>query len=384
MKIAFVVHGRFMAFDIASALRERGHDVTVYTNYPKFAATRWGLRKEDVRSFRVNGLLFRLLIQRHNERIEEWLHRSFGRWAARRVAGRDWDAVYTWSGVSLELLKKPRAGRTYLVRGSAHIRTQAELLMEEEIRTNSALPKPAAWRITREEAEYRSADQIIVLSSFALDTFIQQGFKREQLFLLPMGGRMDWFKSTPAEVAARIARLKAGDPLRVLFVGSLALQKGLHDLARVIMSLDSSHYHFRLVGTIDPDAAAIISEIDGRAEILPRQKEQELRAIYRWGDVFIFPTIQDGYALVLKQAQLSGLPLLVSTNCAGPDLVREGATGWVLPIRRPDAYASRLRWMHSNRSEVASMVENIGRQSDSRSWSDVASDLEQAHRDSVS
>ena len=50
MKIAVVVHGRFFAFELARALLARGHDVTVFTNYPRWAAARFGLPPARVRA----------------------------------------------------------------------------------------------------------------------------------------------------------------------------------------------------------------------------------------------------------------------------------------------------------------------------------------------
>ena len=58
MKIAIVVHGRFHAFDLARELSPR-HDVTVFTNYPKWAARRFGLVPDQVRSFWPHGIASR-------------------------------------------------------------------------------------------------------------------------------------------------------------------------------------------------------------------------------------------------------------------------------------------------------------------------------------
>jgi glycosyltransferase involved in cell wall biosynthesis len=80
--------------------------------------------------------------------------------------------------------------------------------------------------------------------------------------------------------------------------------------------------------------------------------------------------------LVLAQAAASGLPILTTTNCAGPDLIREGKTGWVLPIRSPEAFIERLRWCDSHREELAAMVRRIYTEFKPRDWADVAADFE--------
>lgn len=61
MKIAIVVHGRFDAFDLARALIARGHDVTLFTNYPGWAVEPFGISKMYVRSFVLHGVGVRVL-----------------------------------------------------------------------------------------------------------------------------------------------------------------------------------------------------------------------------------------------------------------------------------------------------------------------------------
>src|SRR5688500_8529662 len=81
LKIAIVVHGRFHAFNLARALLERGHEVTLFTNYPKWAVERFHFPAERVRSFWVHGVLTRAaeMLQRKNvlRRGDEWSHPMF-------------------------------------------------------------------------------------------------------------------------------------------------------------------------------------------------------------------------------------------------------------------------------------------------------------------
>ena len=116
MKIAIVVHGRFHAFDLARALLERGHEVTIFTNYPKWAVDRFGISHDRVQSFWAHGIFSRLsmsLAQKVSIPYPEaWLHRLLGRWAAREVAKESWDVIHCWSGVSEEILPALEGSRS--------------------------------------------------------------------------------------------------------------------------------------------------------------------------------------------------------------------------------------------------------------------------------
>jgi len=382
MKIAIVVHGRFHAFDLARALVARGHDVTLFTNYPAWAAERFGFPKERVRSFWSHGVLSRANWWLHDKvrfpYFEAALHRMFGRWAAAELGRERWDVIHHWSGVAEEALcADRRAGALHLLmRGSSHIRTQRRLLEEEERRVGVSLDKPSPWMIAREEREYALADYIVVLSTFAYESFVAQGVPREKLRLLPLGANLEQFRPPPAVVEQRCRRIEAGEPLRVLYVGALSFQKGFWDLVAMVRRLDGQAFRFRFVGPRTREVEDVVGELSRRVELLPKRPQGRLPEVYAGGDVFVFPTIQDGYAVVLAQAAASALPILTTTNCSGPDLVREGENGWVLPIRSAEAFVERLRWCDAHRRELAAMVRRIYQEFQPRTWDEVAEDFE--------
>jgi glycosyltransferase involved in cell wall biosynthesis len=381
MKIAIAVHGRFHAFDLARELSRR-HDVTVLTNYPKWAARRFGLAPAQVRSLWLHGIASRVAWWlRENLSIpypEAMLHRWFGRWAATRIAKKQWDVVHSFSGISEEILHatSSHTALRMMARGSAHIRTQARLLEEEELRTGTKLDRPSRWIIAREEREYALADRILVLSRFAWDSFSAEGVNPGKLTLLPLGARLEHFRPPVEVVEARCARVLSDAPLRVLFVSTLCFRKGMLDMASILNNPGNRRFQFRFVGPVSNEARTLVRSLTPLAEFVPKQPQHELPASYAWGDLFVFPTIEDGYAVVLAQAAAAALPILTSPNCCGPDLIREGQSGWVLPIRDPQAFIERLHWCDSHREELAAMVRRIYHQFQPRTWADVASDFE--------
>src|SRR5579885_1711337 len=188
MKIAIVVPGRFHAFAMARALIERGHEIKVFTTYPGWAGRRFGLDPRFLRSFWPLGIL-----DRAAARMDLWpkmaafLITAFGKWAARQVSRESWHIVHAFSGVGEEVIRASRGQtRHLLLRASAHIRTQAEILRQEADRTGEAVAQPSPWIIEREEREYAAADYIVVVSRFAYDSFIRQGVPAKKLLMLPL------------------------------------------------------------------------------------------------------------------------------------------------------------------------------------------------------
>jgi glycosyltransferase involved in cell wall biosynthesis len=162
--------------------------------------------------------------------------------------------------------------------------------------------------------------------------------------------------------------------LRVLTVGTFSLRKGAFDYVKIASTM-KERCQFRFVGAVETDAAGLREQAGGSIEFRPKRPQYALPSEYEWADLFLFPTLEDGYAVVLAQAQAAGLPIFATTNCAAPDLVVQGETGWVLPIRRPDLFIERLRWYDQRREELAAMAKTVYDAYRMRDWSDVARDF---------
>jgi glycosyltransferase involved in cell wall biosynthesis len=133
---------------------------------------------------------------------------------------------------------------------------------------------------------------------------------------------------------------------------------------------------FRWIGVMTGEVRNLAAGLPPSAETKPHQPQASLPEAYAEADLFLMPTVEDGFGMVLTQAYANSLPLVTTTNCAGPDLVQEGKTGWVLPIRNAEAFIDRLVWCDTHREQLAQMVRDIGRVFRPRDWSDVAADFE--------
>jgi glycosyltransferase involved in cell wall biosynthesis len=121
-----------------------------------------------------------------------------------------------------------------------------------------------------------------------------------------------------------------------------------------------------------PETETLAADAGPNVTMLGKREQRALPELYAHADVFLFPTIEDGFGMVLTQAAAAGLIILATANCAAPEILEQGAQGWILPIRRPDVFADRLRWCHRNREEVATMLRAAATSAGARTWTDVA------------
>src|SRR6202030_2955942 len=86
----------------------------------------------------------------------------------------------------------------------------------------------------------------------------------------------------------------------------------------------------------------------------PRPHVDVLR-LMRSCDVLVLPSIVEGRALVQQEAMACGLPLIVSRNAGGEDLIIEGETGFLVPAGSPAAIAEKIAWFLENRGKLPGM-----------------------------
>lgn len=380
MKVAIAAHGRFVAFDYARELIRQGHDVTLYTNYPRSYLEQWGIPRTSARTLIAHGVASRLAQRRtplsERPRVEAFLHQWFGRWVARALAGTVWDVVICLSSIGEETFRNPSiAGLKVCARFSTHIRAQATLLLEERLRVGRPIELPSQWMIDREEREYTLADRILVPSTFVLDTFVERGVARERICMVPFGVDPGVFRPASEIVNERCRRIQSGAPLKIAYVGTISLRKGMWDFLEICRRLPRERFEITLTGAVHKDAESVARDISQFATLHRPVPQNELPARYADADLFVFPTIEDGHPYVLNQAMESAVPILCSTNCSGPDILTNDVTGWVIPARRPDLFIDRLLWCDTNRTPLASMVRDGYERFRPRTWADSVAEV---------
>ena len=153
------------------------------------------------------------------------------------------------------------------------------------------------------------ADKLILLSTYARDSFARAGFDSEKLFVLPIGpinGQMDKIE---------IGNLSKPKVLRVLFVGQMGLRKGVPALMELSHKIHSFG-RLRLVGPCSRDVANYIREHSNSQTLALVQNPtpQELRQEFEQAHVFVMPSYNEGFGIACVEGMSFGQIPIISFN----------------------------------------------------------------------
>src|SRR5690606_38295072 len=143
-------------------------------------------------------------------------------------------------------------------------------------------------------------------------------------------------------------------PLRVLFVGSMSQRKGLADLFQAIKMIHSSHVELVVLGSLQAPYEFYKDNLNNFTYEKGRP-HQEVLKLMRTCDVFCLPSLVEGRALVMQEAMSQGLPLIITPNTGGEDLIIEGETGFLVPIRSPESIAEKINLFLEHRNRIPEM-----------------------------
>lgn len=130
-----------------------------------------------------------------------------------------------------------------------------------------------------------------------------------------------------------------GEPLHLLAVGSLVPRKGYHILVSALATLADRPWRLTVIGTADraPETASALADqietagLRDRITLAGAVNDASLARAYASADLFVMPSLFEGYGMVLTEALARGLPILCTTGGAAAETVPDSAALKVPP-----------------------------------------------------
>jgi starch synthase len=198
-----------------------------------------------------------------------------------------------------------------------------------------------SWLHERRLRDLERADHILVPSEHIASTLARHGTPRERVSIIPYAADTRRFRPDPAK--------RHDASCTFLFAGGITQRKGIKYLLEAWRQIRRPGWRLQLLGPLPRDPAPLGGYLDG-VELPGRVSHAEMPARMAAADVFVFPSLFEGSAVVTYEALACGLPSVVTPSAGS--VVRDGQDGFLVP---PGDVAS-----------LAERMEQLGREPDRR------------------
>jgi len=362
MKVVVAAGGRFHALHLANQLEKRGALKKLFSfSYTKkdqnFISKELVCNYNFVKYLDFSFSKFHLNKFFYKSKFNIFKDNLFDFWLSKNIDQIQGSDIFVgWTNYFLKSLPQIRktGAKVIAESGSCHIKYQAKLLAEEYDKWGLYYPAVRQENICKIVQEYEQADYIMTISDFVYKSFLKQGICKDKLLQVPCGVDVEFFlqKSREKEV-------ESDGKFRVICVGLLCLRKGIQYLIQAWnkLNLPKNETELLLVGNLQDDFKKILKDIKIVKNVVfyGSVNKNCLAELYKKSSLFVLPSVEDGFGMVIGEAMASGLPVICTDHTAGVDLVEDGKHGFIISARDAEALSEKILWCYKNRQESKQM-----------------------------
>jgi glycosyltransferase involved in cell wall biosynthesis len=307
---------------VSSRLQDRFHSDLVYAPVQSFSLSL--IKFEVNQKLRKTGAWDRMIQRNHwfQRKVLKYLQTNAHRFSSSTVL-----FSYSYTALSLFKFAKKHGWKTVLGQIDPGP-LEEQRVAQEQLRYPDVEPTwhpvPSSyWQTWQQECDL--ADKIVVNSQWSKNLLAQSQVEPCKVQVIPL-------VYEPPKAAKNFRRTYPNQfsderPLKVLFLGRITLRKGIAPLLAAIEQLLELPIEFWFVGPIQVNIPDALYQ-HPRIHWLGSVPHSETYWYYQASDIFILPTLSDGFGLTQLEAQAWQLPLIVSDFCG--EVIQDQVNGLVL------------------------------------------------------
>jgi glycosyltransferase involved in cell wall biosynthesis len=236
---------------------------------------------------------------------------------------RPGDLFIGWATASITTGRaaKRRGARFALDRACPHVDFQQTIVETESEKLGVPYRRQPAWFRDRQVAEYDEAERILVPSEYSRATFPEE--IRSKIVKAPLFGRCRFPEQThPERHPEFTVGVVGGDPVRKGYLYLLdAWERLALPQARLLIRTDADLSRF----------PALRERLSRLSNVETIRYVPDINDFYQRCDVFVLPSVDDGFGMALFEAMANGVPCIATTHCGSSELLTPGRDGIVVP-----------------------------------------------------
>lgn len=194
--------------------------------------------------------------------------------------------------------------------------------------------------------------------------YLTYGAKKENIYRYPFTSihDMDILEkpNTRAEKEKIKNKLGIKEEKVILSVGQFIYRKGFDVLLHACQNLKDNIGVYIVGGDPKDEYLQLQKDLELKNVHFVKFKNKEaLKEYYKAADVFVLPTREDIWGLVINEAMANGLPVVTTDKCiAGLELVKNGINGYIIPVNNSEELADKMNTVINNPCMCKIMAEN--------------------------
>lgn len=209
----------------------------------------------------------------------------------------------------------------------------------------------------------RSASHWFSSGHITTEYFIYYGAKKDEIYEYPFTSlkEEDILPSVPTmeEKVAIRKKLGLSTGKMVISVGQFIYRKGFDVLLKAWKDCPTDAVLYIIGGQPTEEYKILLKEYGFKNVYFEGFKSKsELQEYYKAADLFVFPTREDIWGLVVNEAMAAGLPVITTDRCvAGLELIQDRINGYIVPVGNDKLLSDKINIILKNsrlRSEMSS------------------------------
>lgn len=229
-------------------------------------------------------------------------------------------------------------------------------------------------KLARKDEELALADKIFVASSFTASTLRDYPGKLAPIEIIPYG--------FPPVVKKRAYENSITKPLKLLFVGGLSQRKGIANLFAAVRPL-VPFVSLTIVGKKTSQSCPALDAELQRYTWIESLPHQEILALMQEHDVLVFPSLFEGFGMVITEAMSQGTPVITTTRTAGPDFIEHGINGWLVEPGSTETLRAALEELIKQPKLIAEVGQRAMETARKRPWEVYGKELADSLQNSL-
>lgn len=221
-------------------------------------------------------------------------------------------------------------------------------------------------KLNRKDRELAAADKIYVASTFTKNTLKDYPGKLADIEVIPYG--------FPPANDARVFEPIDGRKIKLLFVGGLSQRKGIANVFEAVEGLEDK-IELTVVGRGNIEGCDALRNALSKVTYIPSLPHDEVLKLMSTQDLFLFPSLFEGFGLVITEAMSQGTPAIVTDRTCGPDMMTHGVDGWIVEAGSSESLRTQILELIENPQKITDAGRAAIETAKQRPWSKYEEEL---------